>query len=79
MISNGDGLRRWRVAGAASAIVLAVVLTLGATSAAFTATTPVTCLYFRGAPLGPGTHRIRANECASCPWCKVGDYRSVAE
>jgi hypothetical protein len=48
MISNGDGLRRWRVAGAASAIVLAAVVTLGTTSAAFTATTPVTGLIESG-------------------------------
>ncbi|MFZ9386201.1 MAG: hypothetical protein ACO25O_05295 [Candidatus Limnocylindrus sp.] len=48
MISNGDGLRRWRVAGAASAIVLAAVATLGTTSAAFTATTPVTGLIESG-------------------------------
>lgn len=41
-MGNGDGLRRWRIAGGATAIALAAVATLGTTSAAFTATQPVT-------------------------------------
>jgi hypothetical protein len=48
MKSNEDGLRRWRIAGGATAIALAAAATLGTTSAAFTATTPVTGLIESG-------------------------------
>jgi hypothetical protein len=41
-MQNGiDGLRRWRIAGAAFGVLTAIVLTVSSTSAAFTATQPV--------------------------------------
>jgi hypothetical protein len=48
MESHGDDLRRWRIAGGAAAIALAAIATLGTTSAAFTATAPVTGLIESG-------------------------------
>jgi hypothetical protein len=48
MESHGDDLRRWRIAGGAAAIALAAIATLGKTSAAFTATAPVTGLIESG-------------------------------
>lgn len=48
MKSNEDGMRRWRIAGGATAVVLAAVATLGTTSAAFTATQPVAGLIESG-------------------------------
>jgi hypothetical protein len=43
-----DGLRRWRIAGAAAGIFTAIVATVGSTSAAFTATQPVDTLLESG-------------------------------
>ena len=43
-----DGLRRWRIAGAAAGILVAIVATVGSTSAAFTATQPVDTLLESG-------------------------------
>ncbi|RLT56389.1 MAG: hypothetical protein DWI70_04145 [Chloroflexi bacterium] len=48
MKSNEDGMRRWRIAGGVTAVVLAAVVTLGTTSAAFTATQPVAGLIESG-------------------------------
>lgn len=48
MKSNEDGMRRWRIAGGVTAAVLAAVVTLGTTSAAFTATQPVAGLIESG-------------------------------
>ena len=43
-----DGLRHWRLAGAACGAVLALVVTVSSTSAAFTATQPVDALLESG-------------------------------
>ena len=43
-----DGLRHWRLAGAACGAVLALVVTVSSTSAAFTATQPVNALLESG-------------------------------
>ena len=43
-----DGLRRWRIAGAAFGVLTALVLTVSSTSAAFTATQPVNALLESG-------------------------------
>jgi hypothetical protein len=43
-----DGLRHWRIAGAAFGVLTALVLTVSSTSAAFTATQPVNALLESG-------------------------------
>ena len=48
MQRDTDGLRRWRIAGAAAGILVAIVATVGSTSAAFTATQPVDTLLESG-------------------------------
>ena len=48
MKRDTDGLRRWRIAGAAAGILVAIVATVGSTSAAFTATQPVDTLLESG-------------------------------
>lgn len=47
-MGNRDGLRNWRIAGGVTALALALVATIGTTSAAFTATQPVTGLVESG-------------------------------
>ncbi len=48
MQSGNDGLRRWRIAGAAFGALTAIVLTVSSTSAAFTATQPIDALLESG-------------------------------
>ena len=48
MSKGVDGLRHWRLAGAACGAVLALVVTVSSTSAAFTATQPVDALLESG-------------------------------
>ena len=48
MQSGKDGLKRWRIAGAAFGALTAIVLTVSSTSAAFTATQPIDALLESG-------------------------------
>ena len=48
MSKGVDGLRHWRIAGAALGVLTALVLTVSSTSAAFTATQPVNALLESG-------------------------------
>jgi len=48
MSKGVDGLRHWRIAGAALGVLTALVLTVSSTSAAFTATQPVDALLESG-------------------------------